>query len=302
MPHKHKRKAREDDDFDLPPTARAKPLSVRESGTLSDSFASKTKQRKDKKKAKRIEGYGADDTPKAFARLMQFSQTRKGVKGLDDGNEPRGKKRKTNGDSKGSQKPEPVKPAPEMPKIQPGERMSDFAARVDQSLPVAGLARKGKKIEGFKERQTKTEKRIQKMISQWHEEEAKIKEREQEERDLAEIEEDEQEAMWEDKTAPIPTEVGGKKKGKRKGGVEDDPWAVLKQKREEPKGLNDVAQAPPTFKAIPKEKFKVKNGARVQVADIPNAAGSLKRREELGEERKNIIERYRAMMAEKKGA
>lgn len=269
---------------------------------MSDSFSSKTKQRKDKKKAKRIEGYGADDTPKAFARLMQFSQTRKGVKGLDDGKEPRGKKRKANGDSKDSQKPEPAKSTPEMPKIQPGERMSDFAARVDQSLPVAGLARKGKKMEGFKERQTKTEKRIQKMISQWHEEEEKIKEREQEERDLAEIEEDEQEAMWEDKTAPIPTEAGGKKKGKRKGGVEDDPWAVLKQKREEPKGLNDVAQAPPTFKAIPKEKFKVKNGARVQVADIPNAAGSLKRREELGEERKNIIERYRAMMAEKKGA
>ncbi|KAL1637042.1 hypothetical protein SLS58_009482 [Diplodia intermedia] len=302
MPHKHKRKAREDDDFDLPPTARAKPLSVRESATLSENFASKTKQRKDKKKTKRIEGYGADDTPKAFARLMQFSQTGKGVKGLDTGDKPRGKKRKASGDDKAAPKPEVPKPAPETPKIQPGERMSDFAARVDQALPVSGLARKGKKIDGVKERQTKTERRIQKMISDWREEEEKIKEREQEERDLAEIEDDEKEAMWEDKTAPIPTQGGGKKKGKRKGDVEDDPWAVLKQKREEPKGLHDVAQAPPTFKAIPTEKFKVKNGAKVQVADIPNAAGSLRRREELGQERKNIIERYRAMMAAKKGA
>lgn len=302
MPHKHKRKNRDDEEYDLPPSARAKPLSVRESGTLSDNFASKTKQRKDKKKTKRIAGYGADDTPKAFARLMQFSQTGKGFKGLDNG-EPRGKKRKVNTDEKKvAQTQEPSKPAQKVPKILPGERMSDFAARVDQALPVSGLARKGKNIEGFKERQTKTEKRIQKMISQWRDEEEKIKEREQEERDLAEIEEDEQEAMREDKTAPIPTQGGGKKKGKRKGNVEDDPWAVLKAKREEPKGLNDVAQAPPTFKAVPKEKFKVKNGAKVQVADIPNAAGSLRRREELGEARKSIIENYRAMMAAKKHA
>ncbi|GME44642.1 B-block binding subunit of TFIIIC [Neofusicoccum parvum] len=319
MPHKHKRKVRDDDEygfsflgpdapadnffqsFDLPPTSRAKSLPVRESGTLSENFASKTKQRKDKKKAKRIEGYGADDTPKAFARLMQFSKTGKGFKGLDDGVNPRGKKRKTNGGAKkDAQEEEPSKPVSEVPKILPGERMSDFKARVDQALPVAGLARKGKSIEGFKERQTKTEKRIQKMISQWREEEEKIKEREQEEKDLAEIEEDEEQAMWEDKTAPIPTQGGGKKKGKRKGGDDEDPWAVLKAKRDEPKGLNDVAQAPPTFKAIPKEKFKVKNGAKVQVADIPNAAGSLRRREELGEARKSIIENYRAMMAAKK--
>jgi hypothetical protein len=46
---------------------------------------------------------------------------------------------------------------------------------------------------------------------------------------------------------------------------------------------------------IPREKFKVKNGARADVADVPNAAGSLARREELGAERKNIIEAYRLM-------
>lgn len=286
--------------FDLPPTSRAKPLSVRESGTLSENFSSKTRQRKDKKKTKRIEGYGEDDTPKAFSRLMQLGRTGKGVKGLDNGDRPRGKKRKANDDEKQSaQKAQPAKPAPEAPKILPGERMSDFAARVDQSLPVSGLARKGKNIEGVKERRTKTEKRIQKMISDWREEEEKIQDREQEERDLAEIEEDEEKAMWEDKTAPIPTQGGGKKKGKRKAQDDDDPWAVLKTKRDEPKGLHDVAQAPPTFKAIPKEKFKVKNGAKVHVADVPTAAGSLRKREELGEERKNIIEKYRAMMSAK---
>lgn len=78
-------------------------------------------------------------------------------------------------------------------------------------------------------------------------------------------------------------------------GDDDDPWAELKAKREAPKGLHDVAQAPPSLKKV-RQKFKVKDGAKVQVVDVPNAAGSLKRREELSDARKEVIERYRAMM------
>jgi len=86
----------------------------------------------------------------------------------------------------------------------------------------------------------------------------------------------------------------GKGGGRRAG--DDDPWEALKTTREKPRGLHDVAQAPPEFKILPKEKFKVRNGAVAQVADVPNKAGSLKRREELGEARRSIIERYRQMM------
>ena len=55
--------------------------------------------------------------------------------------------------------------------------MADFAARVNQALPVGGLSRKGKQPDGVKERQTKTEKRLHKMYAEWREEEARRKEK-----------------------------------------------------------------------------------------------------------------------------
>ena len=68
---------------------------------------------------------------------------------------------------------------------------------------------------------------------------------------------------------------------------------MLKQRREAPKGLHDVVQAPPKFGRLPKVLFK---GAKV--GDVPKAAGSLRRREELGETRAEIIKSYRSMMAQ----
>jgi len=98
---------------------------------------------------------------------------------------------------------------------------------------------------------------------------------------------------------------GKNKKAKKKravGEVEDgenDPWARIKRDRGEVKvGLNDVVQAPPTFTKVPKEKFKVR-GARVEVEDVPKASGSLRRREELGEVRKSVVEGYRQMMKDR---
>ena len=106
------------------------------------------------------------------------------------------------------------------------------------------------------------------------------------------------------------TEQKGRKNGKGKkfkaiGGVndgDDDPWAaVAKARNEGPRSLNDVVQAPPQFSKLPREKFKVRR-ARVNVEDVPKASGSLRRREELVEVRKSVVEGYRQMMKDNKAA
>lgn len=243
--------------------------------------------------------------------MMQLQTLKKRPSsGLDDGNESRKSKKQRKMESTNDV---PVQVATahdptqaEIPKIMPGERLGDYAARVDHALPVGGLARKGKvKVDGIKERQTKTEKRLQKMYASWREEEARLKEKEEEQREQEEEAEEEREATLGSQGLRF---TASNKSGKRRKMIgeqaaskddDDDPWAELKLKRDRPKGLHDVVQAPPNFKALPKEKFKVRNGAKVNVADIPAAAGSLKRREELSSARKEVIERYRGMM--KKG-
>lgn len=302
MPHKHVRSRGDNDDsYNLPPTTIAKPLPVRNDKTVFTPKEKKSRSKGRQPTSNTSNSYKLDDTPKAFARLMQRG-TKRVPSGLDNG-EPRSKKRKRAGNDAEAPtappKAEKKQDKPEIPKIMPGEKLSDYSARVDQALPVAGLIKKGKgtKIEGMKERQTKTEKRLHKMYAEWRREEERIREKEEEARELAEEAEEEENAML----GLDGEEVKGKK-GKRKRmigedkGKDDDPWAELKLKRDAPKGLHDVAQAPPEIKVIPREKFKMRNGAVAQVADVPNAAGSLKRREELGQERKNIIEQYRAMM------
>lgn len=252
-------------------------------------------------------GYKHDDTPRAFARLMQFQTGQKRSRsGLDDGQDrrnPKKQKKGANGTPTAAVKEPPAaEPArAEMPKIQPGERLGDFAARVDHALPVGGLARKGKvKVEGLKERQTKTEKRLQKMYASWREEEARRKEREEERIEQEEEAEEEKEAELGGQSVRLPasSKAGKRKKviGEAAGSDDDDPWAQLKLKRDQPKGLHDVVQAPPNFKAVPKEKFKVRNGAKADVVNVPTAAGSLKRREELSAARREVIDRYRHMM------
>jgi hypothetical protein len=68
-------------------------------------------------------------------------------------------------------------------------------------------------------------------------------------------------------------------------------------------GLNDIVQAPPTFSKIPKEKFKVGvAGGAAEVGDVPKASGSLRRREELGEVRRSVVEGYRQMMKNRAAA
>ena len=205
-----------------------------------------------------------------------------------------------------------------VPTIRPGERMSDFAARVDAALPVSGLigktTRGGKDPVGLKVGRTKKEKKMHKLYDTWREEERKILEKRAEALELAEEEEieedDEGRVRWK---ADIEQEntAGGKKKnkmGKVKvknkkviGEVDDgdgDPWAKIKRDRGEAKvGFHDVVQAPPTFTKVPQQKFKLK-GAISEVDGVPKSSGSLRRRVELGEVRRTVVEGYRAMMKE----
>ncbi|KAF2438497.1 hypothetical protein P171DRAFT_162349 [Karstenula rhodostoma CBS 690.94] len=317
MPHKHKRKAEHDaNNFNLPPSVRAAPLPV---GKARTAPAQKSKKRK----TTHVQGYGTDDTPKAFARLMAFQQNPKRRSGLDDGKKP--KKSKPNPTPKPTQQaattaaeteqaPAPNSEAqadvatPQL-KIMPGESLSDFRQRVNQALPLSGISKTGKKTPGQSDhRVTKHERHLKRLQDGWRKEEARIREREMEAAELAEEEQDEQDAMWEDKTEDLPA-AGGKKKGKKGkkrlvvGEVDDkgeDEWEALRKKRESRKGLHDVVKEPPNFSKVPREIFKVKGGAKVNVGNVPNAAGSLRKREELGEERLGIIETYRRLMAAKR--
>lgn len=312
--------------FDLPPNVRAAPLPV---GKNRPATAPNSKKRK----INHVQGYGTDDTPKAFARLMAYSKSGKRRSGLDDGAKPKKATKKPNEQAKQANAPQKAAAETEKAdapnseeqvaqtlKIMPGESLSDFRQRVNQALPLSGVSKTGKKTPGLGDhRVTKHERHLKRLQEGWRKEEARIREREQEAAELAEEENDELEAMWEDKTEDLPAGMKGKKgkKGKKRlvvGEVDDggDEWEALRRKREQQergekegrkggvKGLNDVVQEPPNFQRIPREIFKVKNGAKVNVDNVPSAAGSLRKREELGAERQGIIETYRKLMAAKR--
>ncbi|KAF2873573.1 hypothetical protein BDV95DRAFT_567301 [Massariosphaeria phaeospora] len=325
MPHKHKRKADNDEtNFNLPPSVRAAALPAGKAQNHNPGPRNK------KRKIAKVSGYGADDTPKAFARLMAFTPSGKKSSGLDDGTRTKSKKPKpkpnpqqqlqtasttdTVADLEKTDTPNSEAQPSTTPKIRPGERLAEFAQRVNAALPLAGVARSSKKLAGVSDhRVTKHEKKLKRLQRGWRAEEARLRDKEQEALELAEEEQDEEDAMWEDKTAELPdgTAKKGKKTrkmGRRKrvagevDGDGEDEWEALRMKREQRKGLHDVVKAPPQFDKVPREIFKVKNGARVNVGNVPNAGGSLRKREELGEERLTIIETYRKLMAAKKAA
>lgn len=189
--------------------------------------------------------------------------------------------------------------------------MSDFSARVDVALPISGLITKGKKVVGVKDRKTKTEKRMQRMQAEWREVEARRKEKAEEARDEAFVDDSDHDG----RVANLGTAAQGIGKGEKKGkkrkadgdGSDDgDPWAAIAAKRNEESvhkglvGLHDVVQAPPQFSKKPTEKFKVRDGAGVRVGNVPGKAGSLRRREGLGETRRAVVEGYRRMMGERR--
>ena len=272
---------------------------------------------------------------------MQFQASRQQPKtkpssenGLDSGTGGEGRKRKRGANDSGNgptgqkkEKPASTEdkgtaaPKTETPKILPGEKLSDFAARVDRELPLADMKKSAKPnasgLEDIREgKQTKHEKRLRRLQREWREEEATIREREEEEREEREANMEDELQLWKQ----WETEAGKNKKKKgaaakknkrknpgRNGSDSDsedddpDPWAKLNKRDRTNRPINpfDVAQAPPQL-TKPKGKFKVRGGAKVDVANVPAAVGSLRRREELASERRNIVEEYRRLMAEKR--
>ncbi|KAL2438371.1 hypothetical protein ABEF95_008019 [Exophiala dermatitidis] len=293
MPHKHKRKRDEDEsNFDLPPTTRARPLPSL-AATKQESIFTSDKETKAKAQQKKIaskrkskpNGFD-DDTPKAFARLMAFQQGKKirPSAGLDDGT-PKSKK-KDKKTSKTDQTEEVTTATTTNTttnsnnnlKILPGEKLSEFSARVDQSLPLTSIPKpstgrltKIPGLENLKAAQlTKHNKRLARLQSEWRATEEKLRlKREEEAEELADkLEEDE--LVWLgagiDKNAGVAGKKGKKKKGKKADADADDvdPWKVLERKRAEegtlgrPATLQDVVLAPPVLKPV-KNIFKEKS-------------------------------------------
>ncbi|MCJ1431344.1 hypothetical protein MMC27_000695 [Xylographa pallens] len=311
MPHKHKRSRTEGKDaYELPPTSLAKPLPVTKPRKASTNILGGLKPSLKRKRA----GKDAlkDDTPRAFARLMAFhTQGVKPRSGLDDGIVKLKKRKRATEASEQDQASAP-KLIDTIPRIKPGERMAEYSVRVDAALPVSGLINKGgkgtKDLPGVKNPRTKMERKMQRMYKEWREVEAKRKEQAEEER--AEIEDEE---LEDESSSRLRGAVakGGKRKSKALGSDDEDPWAAVGRNRDVQSrnskgairglvGLHDVVQAPPHFSKVPKEKFKVMDRAKIDVLDVPASAGSLRRREELGQARRSVVEGYRQMMRERK--
>ncbi|KAJ6148264.1 hypothetical protein N7497_010246 [Penicillium chrysogenum] len=308
MPHKHKRRGEADKAlFDLPPSEIAKALPVRDldkpklgkngKKLVNKNQAKEQKQSVNKAPTHRSKNVTEDDTPRAFRHLMQYQQTgRRAPSGLETGERPNKRKRNaTEEDATASSKkptkaaepkPKPAaKEKTEMPKIMPGERLAEFAARVDREMPLSQMTKSVKTSDAKNKEQhkrTKHEKHLLRLQKGWREQEAKLRDKEQEEREEREDEMEVELRQWKD------------------GDDDPDPWAKLKKRDEErKKNPFEVAQAPPQL-VKPREIFKVRGGAKVDVANVPAAVGSLRRREELAGERRNIVEEYRKLMAAKR--
>jgi hypothetical protein len=216
---------------------------------------------------------------------MAFKQGRNTDAGLDDGKKSKPAKSEH-------------KAPEEAPRIRPGEDLRAFSARVDASLPLAGISTKtqvrdGKDVLGLKVPRTRKERKMHKLYDQWRAEEQKIQDQKEEEKELAEERELENDAAGITSTSMLNDINDSKKKGKKGRAREEDPWAQLKKDRGEARhSLHDVAQAPPELHKKQTKLLKIA-GAGVNVGSAPKAAGSLRRREELEEARQDVVEAYR---------
>ncbi|KAI6245614.1 hypothetical protein HI914_06030 [Erysiphe necator] len=268
MPKKHTRKGEISKSLvNLPPTQLAKPLPVNKSARSNGIFSSEVNPVKKPNKKRKRKNTAEDDTPKAFLRLMSIKQGKKLPKALDDGIETihDKKKRKYSKDEAKQQIQKKISESESL-KIRPGEKMSEFGARVDAALPVKGLinrsTRKGLNTIGSKYSQTRMEKRMHKMYDQWRLEESRRKEYKLKMLEIAEEEEMDEDGQvkWKIDILTNPKGKKSKRKSKRKNFLgeiddgEDDPWAqILKTRGETKIGMHDVAQAPPTFSNLPRK-------------------------------------------------
>ncbi|EXJ55970.1 hypothetical protein A1O7_08901 [Cladophialophora yegresii CBS 114405] len=311
MPHKHKRK-RDDDpsNYDLPPTHRAKTLAVqKKSDPIFTSEIEKKRKREERKQKKEHQKhqYREDDTPKAFKRLLAFQDGKRIRSGLDDGTAPSKKRRKvdakpqsnsaststlkpssntltkSSADGHGATKPTDeaalsavtataTAPAQTSLKIKPGETLSSFSARVDQSLPLTSVPKHKSKLtqiaglEKIKTPLSKHNKRLARMQKEWRNTEQKLRAKEEELADELAEKRDEDQLVWLG-AGVDPSNPLGKKRRKKGGAGKDvndaDPWKILEKKRREEgelrqRSLQDVVTAPPVLKPL-KNIFKVKS-------------------------------------------
>lgn len=323
--------------YDLPPSVVAKPLPTRDLQSKPSNKKNKKKETDAKTKWEKFETKNKiglnDDTPKAFRRLMQYQQARAAKQTSTPSRQDAGKTKKRKRDAIDGSKEESMGKKKSLsasagetatgsdnPKILPGEKLSDFAARVDRELPLSAMKRSSKPtvsdMPDIREAKlTKHERRLRRLQRQWREEEERIKEREREEMEEREANMDDQIQLWKQweaeagkrkKKGTATKKNRGEEQGQNDGDPDSDdgnpdPWAKLNNpdRVNQPVNPFDVAQAPPQLTKL-KGKFKVRGGARVDVANVPAAVGSLRRREELASERRDVVEEYRRLMAERR--
>ena len=172
MPHKHKRdKLTPSSSYNLPPSQIAYPLPT------TEKFAAQRKSLKRKSKP------ADDDTPRAFTRLLGPYQPPRS--GLDDVTRPP-KKSKTGAAKstlypQASLPPTHLEPAVDAPTRQHNESLSSFAARVDVELPFSRIQKKSMLVKGIdKGKQTRMERKMQKMYKGWREEDNRMREKAEE--------------------------------------------------------------------------------------------------------------------------
>ena len=326
MPHKYRREvAKSNPSFwDLPPGKQ----SQTQSQSQLNSKSAISKPRSSRKKPRT-----SDDTPRAFSRLLQAYRPPRS--GLDDGVRPSKKRKMEQRSQAATSNPSPPTALttstattlnqsglPSQPQatqaaltIQPHEPLSHFSARVDAALPFSTIAKTSNRnndpaLRGLgKAKQTKTERKMQKMQKEWREEDRRLRERkmpEGEDREGA-VDEGDVEGMG------VDDEEGDTKKPRRKKGPrrktkvgdEDDPWKELESKKRQDLatkeregsgglvGLHDVVQAPPKLRKASKQD---------PLSKVSAGKGGLKHQAELNQARKGVIEGYRDMMRQKREA
>jgi hypothetical protein len=244
--------------FDLPPTSLAKPLPAHQKPHEPNIRTLKAARRKPNTHRKLNPPSTLDDTPKSFARLLAFQQGQCLRSGLDDGaskakNKNR-KRKRAPAPAPEQQPPSAASPAHPELRIHPTERLADFARRVDQSLPLHTHTHTANtttttppagKIPGLRPAPTtKHNKRLLRLQQGWREEAARRKAKRDAALEDLDEQREEEDLLW--------MGVVGRKTKKRGKTEDEDPWAVVKERRREmgteQRGLRDVVEAPPKLK------------------------------------------------------
>ncbi|KAI4156676.1 MAG: hypothetical protein LQ340_000076 [Diploschistes diacapsis] len=188
------------------------------------------------------------------------------------------------------------------PDCGPSERMEKLSARVDISFPITGHTKtsRGAELVSTKASQTKTERKLQRMQEEWRALDARRKERVKEARE--EVEAQYQHTEFWKAVAPkrkISKHSRGTQSARMANG-EHDPLMCTGAKQGRSGslvGLHDVVKEPPRMSCIPTKKLQSRNGAAFDPFVIPEASGSIYKREQLSEVRREVIDGYRKRKA-----